>query len=382
MNLPEKFETALTKKLGIRYPLMVAGMGHVTGADLASAVSNAGGIGTIGAIGMTVDGLRAEIKKLKSTLKPGNSIAGTLPFGVDLLLPQVGGNARKTNKDYTGGQLGNLVDMMIEEKVPLFVCAVGIPPVWVVEKMHANGMLVMNMAGHPKHVKKATAVGVDIICATGGEGGAHSGDISTLVLLPQCADMLAGTDTILVGGGGIFDGRGVSACFALGAEGVWVGTRYLASFEANSTPGYRQKIIDSTSADTRRIEIYSGRPLRVIKNEMNDYWAQNEVEMRDLLGKGVVPISHVYKSGEYMPGKKVPKGGFFVGPQSNKGFWNDVRNDTKPWNDAVDVAQAGQAIGGINEILSAEDITKMLLDGLIKNLQRMGQIGNQVPSRL
>ena len=115
---------------------------------------------------------------------------------------------------------------------------------------------------------------------------------------------------------------------------------------------------------------------------MNDYWAQNEVEMRDLLGKGVVPISHVYKSGEYMPGKKVPKGGFFVGPQSNKGFWNDVRNDTKPWNDAVDVAQAGQAIGGINEILSAEDITKMLLDGLIKNLQRMGQIGNQVPSRL
>ena len=77
----------------------------MTGAELASAVSNAGGIGTIGAIGMSPEGLRAEIKKLVAMLEPGDSIAGTLPFGVDLLLPQVGGNARKTNKDYTGGQL-------------------------------------------------------------------------------------------------------------------------------------------------------------------------------------------------------------------------------------------------------------------------------------
>ena len=188
----QTFPTRLTTKLGIRYPIMCAGMGHVTGAELSAAVSNAGGIGTIGAIGMSTNGLRAEIQRLKSMLLPGNSIAGTVPFGVDLLLPKVGGGARKTNKDYTGGQLNALVDMMIEEKVPLFVCAVGVPPQWVVDKMHANGMIVMNMAGHPKHVKKACAVGVDIICATGGEGGAHSGDISSMVLLPQCADMLKG----------------------------------------------------------------------------------------------------------------------------------------------------------------------------------------------
>ena len=181
------FSTRLTKKLHIQYPIMCAGMGHVTGAELASAVSNAGGIGTIGAIGLSVDGLRAEIQRLKTMLHPS-----TPAFGVDLLLPQVGGKARKTNKDYTGGQLGALVDMMIEERVPLFVCAVGVPPKWVVDKLHANGCVVMNMAGHPKHVKKACAVGVDIICATGGEGGAHSGDISSMVLLPQCADMLKG----------------------------------------------------------------------------------------------------------------------------------------------------------------------------------------------
>ena len=104
-DIPERFETDLTRALGIRYPIMCAGMGHVTGADLASAVSNAGGIGTIGAIGLSPAGLRAEVKKLKTQLEPGDSIAGTLPFGVDLLLPQIGGNARKTNKDYTGGQL-------------------------------------------------------------------------------------------------------------------------------------------------------------------------------------------------------------------------------------------------------------------------------------
>jgi enoyl reductase-like protein len=87
-----------TKALGIQYPIMCAGMGHVTGAELAAAVSNAGGIGTIGAIAMSPEGMRAEIKKLKSLLKKGDSISGTIPYGVDLLLPQIGGKARKTNK--------------------------------------------------------------------------------------------------------------------------------------------------------------------------------------------------------------------------------------------------------------------------------------------
>jgi NAD(P)H-dependent flavin oxidoreductase YrpB (nitropropane dioxygenase family) len=286
--------------LGIKYPIMCAGMGHVTGAELSAAVSNAGGIGTIGAIGMSPEGCRAEVQRLKKMLLPGDSIAGTLPFGLDLLLPQVGGNARKTNKDYTGGQLEALVDVMIEEKVPLFVCAVGIPPVWVVEKLHAAGILVMNMAGAPRHVTKALEVGVDIICATGGEGGAHSGDISTVVLLPQCADMCQGK-AVLVGGGGIFDGRGIAACMALGAQGVWIGTRFLATLEANCNKGWHKAILQASSADTRRIEIYTGRPLRVIKNKSNDDWANREAEMRELLAKGIVPIGEMMKTGEVDP---------------------------------------------------------------------------------
>ena len=98
--------------------------------------------GTIGAIGMSPEGLRAECKKLRAMCNPSDNpkhLGGTRPYGVDLLLPQIGGAARKTNKDYTGGQLDALVDVMLDEKVPLFVCAVGIPPKWVVEKLHANG---------------------------------------------------------------------------------------------------------------------------------------------------------------------------------------------------------------------------------------------------
>eukprot|EP01047_Picozoa_sp_COSAG01_P089608 COSAG01_NODE_21665_length_891_cov_1.414141_1_plen_111_part_01 len=110
----DHFDTELTKLLGIKYPIMCAGMGHVTGAELAAAVSNAGGIGTIGAIGMSPEGIRAECRRTHALLKDGDSICGKLPYGVDLLLPQVGGKARKTNKDYTGGQLEAMVDVMIE----------------------------------------------------------------------------------------------------------------------------------------------------------------------------------------------------------------------------------------------------------------------------
>jgi len=381
LPLPEHFETPLTRKLGIRYPIMCAGMGHVTGADLAAAVSNAGGIGTIGAIGLSPKGLRAEVVKLKGLLAPGSSIAGTLPFGVDLLLPKVGGNARKTNSDYTGGQLGELVDVMVEEKVPLFVCAVGIPDRWVVDKMHAAGMVIMNMAGHPKHVTKALDVGVDIICATGTEGGAHSGDISTLVLLPQCADIVQRRGAILVGGGGVFDGRGVAACMALGASGVWMGTRFLATPESNTTEGNKKAVLQADSGDTRRIEIYSGRPLRVIKNPLNEYWANNEVEMRQLLAKGVVPIAHMQQKGEWAPGKAVPRNLFSGPPAAKGGFWNDVREKYKDWRD-VDLTQAGQCIGGIREVKPAAAVVADVMADLITSLQKMGTVGNQVPSRL
>ena len=173
-----RVSTPLTAVLGIEHPIMCAGMGGVTGAELASAVSNADGIGTIGAIGLSPEGLRAEIRRTKAMLREGDSISGTVPFGVDLLLPTTGGSARKTNKDYTHGALDQMVDIML---VPLFVCAVGVPPLWVIEKLHSNGTLVMNMIGQPRHAEKALELGVDIICAQGTEAGGHTGGLSFII---------------------------------------------------------------------------------------------------------------------------------------------------------------------------------------------------------
>ncbi len=128
--------------------------------------------------------LREQIADLKNGLNDKSA-----PFGVDLLLPQVGAGARKTNYDYTHGHLEDLIDVIIASKASLFVSAVGVPPKAVVDKLHKAGIPVMNMVGHPKHVKKALAVGVDLICAQGGEGGGHTGDIPFSILIPACVEL-------------------------------------------------------------------------------------------------------------------------------------------------------------------------------------------------
>merc|ERR1712217_594805 len=196
--------------------------------------------------------------------------------GVDLLLPQVGGGARKTNKDYTGGQLGQLIDIIIEEKTALFICAVGVPPKWAVDKLHAANIPVMNMIGAEKHVDKALQSGVDIICAQGGEGGGHTGDVPTSILLPQvvakCSGKkspLTGGPILVVGAGGIFDGRGLASALSVGCSGVWVGTRLIASDEVGAGPMHKKRVVNADYGETIRTIIYSGRPMRVFRTPYN-----------------------------------------------------------------------------------------------------------------
>lgn len=138
-------ETPITKLLGIQHPVLLAGMGHTSGAPLVAAVSNAGGLGVIGGVGYSPKMLREMIADVKANLKNPSA-----PFGVDLLIPQVGGSARKTNHDYTKGTLNELVDIIIESGAKLFVSAVGVPPKDIVDKLHRHGILYMNMIGHPK----------------------------------------------------------------------------------------------------------------------------------------------------------------------------------------------------------------------------------------
>lgn len=130
--------TPVTTLLNIQHPILLAGMGHTSGPEMVAAVSNAGGLGVIGGVGYTPDALREMIADVKAKLRHPS-----LPFGVDLLLPQVGGSARKTNSDYTKGQLHELIDIIIQGGVKVFVSAVGVPPKEVVETLHRGGVLYM-----------------------------------------------------------------------------------------------------------------------------------------------------------------------------------------------------------------------------------------------
>jgi len=249
--------------------------------------------GNIGGVGFSPDGLKRTIKMLKDDLVDKNA-----PFGVDLLLPQVGGGARKTNKDYTGGHLDELIDIIIEEKAALFICAVGVPPKWVVDKLHSANIPVMNMVGAVKHVDKALEAGVDIICAQGGEGGGHTGDIATSILLPKVVDAVRGRTSPLAGGpvlvvaaGGIFDGRGLAMSLAMGCSAVWVGTRFIASEEAGAGPYHKRSVVNADYNDSIRTTIFTGRPMRVFKTPYVLDWEENRSnEIQALQAKGVLPI--------------------------------------------------------------------------------------------
>ncbi|EPT05939.1 hypothetical protein FOMPIDRAFT_1021091 [Fomitopsis schrenkii] len=288
---PPVFSTPLTKQFRINHPVMLAGMNVAAGPKLAAAVTNAGGIGVIGGIHSSPKMLQGMIDELKSNLENKDA-----PFGVDLALPQVGGNARRTNYDYTHGQLPALTEVIIKNKASLFVCAVGVPPKDMVDKLHAAGILVMNMVGHPKHVEKALAQGVDMICAQGGEGGGHTGDTPFSILIPAVVDLckdrkspLTGQPIIVIAAGGIADGRGLAAALSYGASGVWVGTRFVASEEAGAPPMHKQQLVSAGYDDVVRTLIYSGRPMSVRRTAYVASWDGRQAEIESLTSEGKIP---------------------------------------------------------------------------------------------
>ncbi|KAL5350056.1 hypothetical protein ACLOAV_005093 [Pseudogymnoascus australis] len=318
--------TPLTTLLGIQHPILLAGMARTSGGPLAAAVSNAGGIGCIGGLGYTPTQLREIIHELKENL-----ISKDLPFGVDLALPKVGDGARKTNHDYTHGQLDELITVTIEEGAKLFISAVGIPPPHVIKRLHDASIVIMNMVGAPKHAKYALDAGVDIVCAQGGEGGGHTGNIPNSVLIPAVVDvarqyrpkLLKGQTALVVAAGGIYNGRSLASSLMQGAAGVWVGTRFVAATEAGCSEQHKEAVVSAGFDDTLRTLVVSGRPLRV---KMNDYiakWEAQPEKIKELTESGVVPIMKDFDDGVDVD---VP---FLMGSVSG------AINDIKPAGDIV-----------------------------------------------
>lgn len=355
----EVLETPLTRLLGVKHPVILAGMNAIATPKLAAAVSNAGGLGVIGGVGYTPDQLRLQIEEVKAELHDKTC------FGVDLLLPKVGDGARKTNYDYTGGALPELIDIVAGSGARLFVCAVGVPPKWAVEKLHAAGVACGNMVGHPKHVAKALEVGADIIIAQGYEAGGHTGDVATMVLIPQCVDACKGRTSSffnapvhVVAAGGIADGRSMGAALSLGAEAVWVGTRFIACSEAGGSKYLRDEMLKAGPTDTDRKLIWSGRPLRSLRNEYAKQWETDEAiaEVSRLTREGKLPYYEDMKKAE-AEGKP----------------WSIVKNYINP---------LGQCCGSINTILSASEIVNMMVDGCIESFRSRTHMIKPLASKL
>ena len=307
--------TKLCDILDIEYPILSAGMGpslvgEKTGApvELVVAVSEAGGLGVLGAAGFTVDEMREEIREIKKLTDK--------PFGVDLLLPaqtvEQGDSAydgppelllsdiiktlpkahyewiMKIKEEMRLPEIEATIKMAsttsfphasikvcIEEGVPLFCAGLGNPG-FMVEDAHAAGMKVLGISGNTKNAVRIARSGADLVAAQGHEGGGHTGRIGSMALWPQAVDGAAPTPVLAAGG--IGDGRGVAAALAVGCVGVWVGTRFLASVEGGALPIQKETIIEATDEDTRRAYLYTGKTSRAIYNSFHDLWEQSGLE--------------------------------------------------------------------------------------------------------
>ncbi len=240
-------KTPLTEILGVQHPVMLAGMGGVSYHRVCAAVSEAGGFGCLGASTMGDDEMAREIEAVRSLTDK--------PFGVDLLTaaPQ---------------DMPAKVQAIIDGGAAVFVAGLGVPRD-VVDQCHEQDVLVVNMCGKVHHAELAVEAGCDIVVAQGTEAGGHTGRIATMPLVPLIVDAV-GAEVPVVAAGGIFDGRGLAASLMLGAAGVWVGTRFIATPEARAVTGFKERILESDETGTLVTRAYTGKTCRVLNTSYAD----------------------------------------------------------------------------------------------------------------
>ena len=256
--------TAICDLLEIELPILQAGMGFIARAELAAAVSAAGGLGTIGAATLTPDELRADIHEVRARTDR--------PFGVDILFTaplQRSDSAR----DLPGG-VRDLVEVVFEERVPVLVSGLG-NPAPVVPRAHELGIRVLSIVGNTRNARRVAAGGVDAVIAQGYDGGGHTGRVGTVALVPAVLDAV---DLPVVAAGGIADGRGLAAMLGMGAAGVWLGTRFVATPEAAGHMNYKQRIAETDDEGTVRTRCFSGKPARMIRNSVTEAWEAPELQ--------------------------------------------------------------------------------------------------------
>lgn len=305
---------------------MLAGMGGVSYAPLVAAVSAAGGFGCLGASTMAPQAMVEEIAAVRSRTDK--------PFGVDLLTAMPGG-------------LSAQVELLIEGGASAFVAGLGVPTE-VVDLCHRHGVLVVSMCGKVDHAVRAVDAGCDLVVAQGTEAGGHTGRVATMPLVPLVVDAV-GDRVPVAAAGGIFDGRGLAAALALGADGVWVGTRFIATPEARGAPGYKERLLRSGEDATTVSRAYSGKTMRVIRNAYTDHFDEHPEE---LLG---FPAQL---------GRSSRDGALHLGAdESAEGV--DPERECYP---------AGQGVGGITTLLPAAEIVHGMVAEAEERLRRLSAL--------
>jgi enoyl-[acyl-carrier protein] reductase II len=318
--------TPICDLFGIEKPVFLAGMGGVAYAKVCAAVSEAGGYGTLGMATESPEGIRAEMRKVRALTQK--------PFGVDLLaaLPET---------------VDRAIDVIIEEGASCFIAGLGVPE-GVIDKCHAAGLKVMVMCGKVSHAVHAEKAGCDAVVAQGTEAGGHTGPVAGMALIPQIVDAVR---IPVLAAGSIVDGRGLAAALAFGAQGVWMGTRFIASHEARAAEVYKKRITEIREEDTIVTKSYSGKPMRVIRNRYVDEMERHPEQ--------ILPFPQQFSISA--------RAGVFTamaGPETDPN--PDPERACMP---------AGQGAGGIRDIRSCKEIVDAVMAEAEETIARLGALG-------
>ncbi|MFJ7730096.1 NAD(P)H-dependent flavin oxidoreductase [Neobacillus sp. NPDC097160] len=306
------WQTKVTEVLNIRYPIIQGGLAYLAYSELAAAVSNAGGLGQITAMSLSnPDQLREEIRKVKQLTNN--------PFGVNFAIGQ------------HGRPFADLLQIAIDEKVPV-VSMTGGNPAPIFEQLKGTSIKTLVLVAARRQAIKAEQLGADAVMVVGQEGGGHLGrdDIGTMVLIPQVVDAVS---IPVIASGGIGDGRGLMAALSLGAEGIEMGTRFIATKECvHAHEIYKQRLVKGTESDTVVIKRTLGSPARAIANT----WTEKILEIER-------------NNGDYDQLKDL-----ISGTANKRYIYNGDANEGFAW--------AGQVMGLIRDIPSVGELFERMID--------------------